>query len=146
MYRRAMDVGAAARAWVDAWSAGWAAHDPDVIAARYADECEFRSHPFREPLSGREGARRYAEEAFAEERSAISSFAEPIVAADGRAAVEYRARITTIDGKTATLFRRNRPPLRTGRPRARTPRLLGDDRTVLIGSDAEKGGRTRPLT
>jgi uncharacterized protein (TIGR02246 family) len=103
MYRRAMDVGAAARAWVDAWSAGWATHDPDAIAARYADECEFRSHPFREPLSGREGARRYAEEAFAEERSAVSSFAEPIVAADGRAAVEYRAKITTNDGKTATL-------------------------------------------
>ncbi len=98
-----MEVGAAARAWVDAWSAGWATHDPDVRAARYADECEFRSHPFREALSGREGARRSAEEAFAEERSAISSFADPIVAADGRAAVEYRAAITAIDGRTATL-------------------------------------------
>jgi ketosteroid isomerase-like protein len=103
MYRRAMDVGAAAREWVDAWSQGWAAHDPDVIAARYGDDCEFRSHPFREPLSGREGARRYAEQAFAEEHSAVSSFAEPIVAADGRAAVEYRATIRTIDGRTTML-------------------------------------------
>ena len=103
MYRPTMDVELAARAWVEAWSAGWAKHDPDVIAARYAEDCEFRSHPFRERLRGREGARRYAERAFAEERAAISSFAEPIVAADGRAAVEYRATITTTDGLTAAL-------------------------------------------
>jgi len=103
MYRPTMDVELAARAWVEAWSAGWAEHDPDVIAARYAEDCEFRSHPFREPLSGREGASRYAERAFAEERAAISSFAQPIVAADGRAAVEYRATITMIDGGEATL-------------------------------------------
>ena len=98
-----MDVGEAARAWIEAWSTGWAAHDAAVIAARYTDDCEFRSHPFREPLSGREGARRYAEQAFAEERSAVSSFGEPIVAEEGRAAVEYRATITTVDGRTATL-------------------------------------------
>lgn len=102
-YGSTVDIDAAARAWVDAWSEGWAAHDPDLIASRYAEDCEFRSHPFREPLIGREGARRYAEQAFAEERSAVSSFADPIVAADGRAAVEYRATITAIDGRTATL-------------------------------------------
>jgi uncharacterized protein (TIGR02246 family) len=98
-----MDVEAAARAWVQAWSTGWAAHDADVIATRYADDCEFRSHPFREALSGRDGARRYAEQAFSEERSAVSTFAEPIVSPDARAAVEYRATITTIDGKTTKL-------------------------------------------
>jgi ketosteroid isomerase-like protein len=98
-----MDPIAAADAWVEAWSRGWDAHDPDVIAARYADDCEFRSHPFREPLHGRDGARRYADQVFAEERSAISSFSEPIVGRDGRAAVEYRATITTIGGKTMTL-------------------------------------------
>jgi uncharacterized protein (TIGR02246 family) len=98
-----MDVGSAARAWVQAWSIGWAAHDADVIAARYADDCEFLSHPFREPLVGREGARRYAEQAFSEERSAVSTFSDPIVSGDDRAAVEYRATITTIDGRTSTL-------------------------------------------
>jgi hypothetical protein len=59
-----------------------------LIASRYAEDCEFRSDPFREPLIGRESARQYAEQAFAEERSAVSSFTEPIVAPDGRVAVE----------------------------------------------------------
>lgn len=102
-YRRSMDAKSAAQAWVQAWSEGWAGHDADVIAARYAEDCEFRSHPFREPLVGREGARTYAEEAFAEERSAVSSFREPILGRDGRAAVEYTATITTTDGRTAAL-------------------------------------------
>jgi hypothetical protein len=82
---------------------GWIEHDADVIAARYADKCEFRSHPFRDAVHGREGARRYALEAFTEERSARPSFGEPIVAPDGRAAVEYRAEITTPDGANVTL-------------------------------------------
>jgi uncharacterized protein (TIGR02246 family) len=98
-----MDAGAAARAWVEAWSKGWATHDPTLIAARYAEDCEFRSHPFRASLHGRAGARAYAEQAFAEERSSIASFHDPIVGADGRAAVEYRATIMTTDGKTAAL-------------------------------------------
>jgi ketosteroid isomerase-like protein len=98
-----MDALAAARAWVEAWSQGWATHDADVIAARYAEECEFRSHPFRGTLYGRAGARAYAEQAFAEERSAVASFQDPIVGAGGRVAVEYRATITTTDEKTATL-------------------------------------------
>ncbi len=67
--------------------AGWIGHDADVIASRYAEECEFRSHPFREAVHGRDGAR----------------FGEPIVAPDGRAGVEYRAEITTPDGDNVTL-------------------------------------------
>jgi len=82
---------------------GWIGHDADVIASRYADECEFQSHPFREAVHGREGARQYARQAFTEERSARPSFGEPIVAPDGRAAVEYRAEITTPDGDEVTL-------------------------------------------
>ena len=98
-----MDPREAARAWVDAWVGGWIGHDADVIASRYADECEFRSHPFREAVHGREGARQYALQAFTQERSAQPSFREPIVAPDGRAAVEYRAEITTSDDDEVTL-------------------------------------------
>jgi hypothetical protein len=83
--------------------AGWIDHDADAIASRYADECEFRSHPFREALHGREGARQYALQAFAQERSARPSFGEPVVAPDGRAAIEYRAEITTSDDDEVTL-------------------------------------------
>jgi hypothetical protein len=98
-----VDAREAARAWVDAWMGGWIGHNADVIASRYAEECEFRSHPFREAVHGPEGARQYALQAFAEERSARPKFGEPIVAPDGRAAVEYRAEITTPDGEEVTL-------------------------------------------
>jgi nuclear transport factor 2 (NTF2) superfamily protein len=98
-----MDPAEAARAWVRAWRTGWLAHDPDVIAARYAEGCDFRSHPFRDALVGRDGARTYVTGAFAEERSADPTFADPIVMQDGRAAVEYRARIVTTTGARVTL-------------------------------------------
>jgi uncharacterized protein (TIGR02246 family) len=98
-----MDAAEAARLWVDAWTRGWRTHDADTIAARYAESCQFLSHPFHEALRGREGARQYAVQAFAEERTAEPTFAAPIVDRDGRAAVEYRAVITMNDGQEAQL-------------------------------------------
>jgi hypothetical protein len=98
-----MDSAQAARLWVDAWARGWIAHDADLVASQYSDTCEFGSHPFRERLQGREGARQYAVQVFAEERSARPSFVAPVVGEDGRAAVEYRADITTIAGQETQL-------------------------------------------
>jgi nuclear transport factor 2 (NTF2) superfamily protein len=98
-----MEPNDAARAWVDAWMQGWLGHDADVIASRYAESCEFRSHPFREAVRGRERARSYALQAFAEERGAEPTFGEPIVDPDGRAAVEYRADIKALGGKELRL-------------------------------------------
>jgi ketosteroid isomerase-like protein len=92
-----------ARAWVEAWKDGWARHDPDVIAARYAPDCRFRSWPFRDLEHGRGAARAYAALSFEEEESARFTFGEPIVGPDGRAAVEYRCVITAPDGSEATL-------------------------------------------
>jgi nuclear transport factor 2 (NTF2) superfamily protein len=92
-----------ARAWVEAWKDGWARHDPDVIAARYAPDCRFRSEPFRDLEHGRVSAHAYATHSFEEERSARFTFAEPIVGPDGRAAVEYRAVITAPDGSDTTI-------------------------------------------
>ena len=92
-----------ARAWVEAWKDGWARHDPEVIAARYAPDCRFRSEPFRDLERGRAAAHAYATHSFEEERGARFTFAEPIVGADGRAAVEYRAVITAPDGTDTTI-------------------------------------------
>lgn len=91
-----------ARAWVQAWQAGWANHDPEVIAARYADDCRFRSEPFRALEHGRASALAYATHSFEEESRATFTFGEPIVASDGRAAVEYRAVIWPTDGGEPT--------------------------------------------
>ena len=85
-----MDAEAAARRWIDAWSRGWAASDPDTVASAYAEEAVFRSHPFREPHLGRTGARDYAQWAFEEEETVEFRFGEPVVGGD-RAAVEYWA-------------------------------------------------------
>ncbi len=103
MRRDPLDAQEAAKTWVDAWSTGWMDHDPDVIAERYSEECEFVSHPFRDPLRGSAGARTYAAQVFAEERSARFRFADPIVGTDGRAAVEYWAIVTGLDGEVITL-------------------------------------------
>ena len=99
-----MDTETAARAWVDAWTRGWRAHDPAVIAERYADTAVLRSAPFREPRLGGSGVASYAAEAFADEGSAEFRFAAPIVGRQGRVAVEYWAVVTTPDGRQATLF------------------------------------------
>jgi nuclear transport factor 2 (NTF2) superfamily protein len=93
----------AAVAWVEAWSEGWPRHDPDVIAARYAADCTFRSQPFRPADRGREAVREYARAVFEQERSARFAFAAPIVGQDGRAAVEYRAVITPVSGPVVTI-------------------------------------------
>jgi hypothetical protein len=92
----------AARAWVEAWTEGWDRHDPDVIARRYAPDCRFRSLPFRAEGRGPGAVLAYTTEAFADEGSARFAFGQPIVAPDGRAAVEYRAVIIPSDGGTET--------------------------------------------
>ena len=93
----------AARAWVAAWTDGWARHDADAIAARYALDCTFRSQPFRPVAQGRAAAGGWVRGVFAEERSARFVFGDPIVSPDGRAAVEYRAVITATGGTDSTL-------------------------------------------
>ncbi|HEX6681067.1 MAG TPA: nuclear transport factor 2 family protein [Gaiellaceae bacterium] len=87
-----MDVDSAARAWAQGWARAWRATDPDAVAELYADDCVFRSHPFREPHLGRAGAREYAARAFAAEEGApeLVRFGEPIAETDA-AAVEYWA-------------------------------------------------------
>jgi ketosteroid isomerase-like protein len=93
-----VDAQAAARAWVEGWTTGWENADPERIAALYADDAVFRSHPFREP---ERSARDYALRAFADEDCLECRFAEPHVAGDW-AAVEYWA-ILSADGDVETL-------------------------------------------
>jgi ketosteroid isomerase-like protein len=85
-----VDAEAAARKWVEGWSEGWAAADPDRIAELYAEDAVFVSQPFREPHRGRVGVREYARWAFEDEETLDFAFGEPVAGSD-RAAVEYRA-------------------------------------------------------
>lgn len=101
------DARTAARRWADTWARAWPTKDVAAIAALYAPDADFRSHPFREP----EDARAYVRRVFAEEEGkAECRFGEPLVDAD-RAAVEYRAVLvyggkeTTLAGTTLLRFR-----------------------------------------
>jgi hypothetical protein len=92
-----VDTQAAVSRWIEGWTRGWAAHDPEPIAGLYAPDAVFVSQPFREPQAP--GA--YAAWAFADEESAEFRFGEPVVG-DGRAAVEYWA-VIHAEGREQTL-------------------------------------------
>jgi SnoaL-like domain len=70
----------------------------DAIAALYADDAVFYSHPFR----AREVPREYVAWAFADQAAAECRFGEPVV--DGsRAAVDWWAAVTGRDGAVQSL-------------------------------------------
>jgi ketosteroid isomerase-like protein len=42
------------QAWLDRYVAAWASYDPDAIRALFAEDAEYRYHPWDEPTRGRE--------------------------------------------------------------------------------------------
>jgi SnoaL-like domain len=96
-----MDPRDAANRWRDTWLRSWPTHDADAIAATYASDHVYRSHPFREPEIG--GALGYISRAFADEDLGTECwFADPIV--DGsRAVVQYWAVLREPGGSPQTL-------------------------------------------
>jgi ketosteroid isomerase-like protein len=97
-----MELEAAVRAWIEGWSRAWAAADADAVAALYAEDAVYRTHPFREAHRGPAGARAYARDSFASETLVACRFGEPVVA-HSRAAVEYWATLITGDGEDVTI-------------------------------------------
>lgn len=89
-----MTVEAAARRWAQTWSKAWPAKDAQTISGLYAQGARYRSHPFREPKIGPQGAQEYAEWAFSDEEAIACWFGEPI-SSGPRAAVEWWAVIVT---------------------------------------------------
>jgi ketosteroid isomerase-like protein len=135
-----------ARAWVAAWSDGWARPDAEAVAARYAPDCQFRSHPFRDVEHGRAAALAYAASSFEQERSARFFFGEPIVTPDGRAAVEYRAVITPSDGGPDTTIHgvsllRIGPDGLVAEHRDCWTELEGDHGVALVREDMQESTR-----
>ena len=93
-----MEATAAARRWADVWSRAWPRADTDAIAALYADDAVFYSHPFR----ARQTPAEYVAWAFGEQAAAECRFGEPVAAGD-RAAVDWWAVITDRDGSRQTV-------------------------------------------
>ena len=93
-----MDVTAAAQRWAGVWERAWALADVDAIAALYAEDAVFRSHPFRD----RQAPAEYVAWAFGEQSAAECRFGEPVAAGE-RAAVDWWAVITDRDGSEQTV-------------------------------------------
>ena len=64
----------AGKRWAEAYERAWRAGDGEAAAALYAEDCTFRSHPFRELEDARAYMRRVVPEAEAPE----VWFGEPI--------------------------------------------------------------------
>jgi ketosteroid isomerase-like protein len=127
-----MDTRDAARRWADAWEHAWREHDAEALRAVYAEDCVFRSHPFREPYLGADGVVAYARWAFESELSADARFGEPVVDGD-RAVVDYWALCVGTDGAEETIA-------------GCSVLRFGDDGTVLEQRDywAAGGGHHPP--
>jgi ketosteroid isomerase-like protein len=80
------------------WVRAWPAADVQAIAALYAPDAVFHSHPFRDGQSPEE----YLEWAFADQAEADCRFGEPVVGGD-RAAVAWWGVITSKDGSVETV-------------------------------------------
>jgi ketosteroid isomerase-like protein len=88
----------AARRWADEYRRAWLAGDAEAAGALYAEDCVYRSQPFREL----EDARAYARWAYEEAAARDVWFGEPIEEGD-RAVVEYWATLVSSDGDETTL-------------------------------------------
>ena len=102
-----MDVRDAATRWGETWALCWTRGETAAIAALYAPDAAYRSHPHRDPESG--GAAAYVTRTFAGESAVECCFGEPI-AMGTRAAVEWWASLVegereiTLSGTTILTF------------------------------------------
>jgi ketosteroid isomerase-like protein len=96
-----VDPADAARRWAETWEAGWRTHDVAAIVALYAEDCAYRSHPFRQVHQGRGGAVDYLTTAFSTEQDPDPHFAVVAVQGD-RATVEWWCTALD-DGQPVTL-------------------------------------------
>ncbi|MEU6065520.1 nuclear transport factor 2 family protein [Streptomyces sp. NPDC047082] len=85
-----MDTREAAERFVRVWERAWAAHDVDALLELYAEDCEHRSMPFREPHRGRRELAAYLRWSFTEERVTDVRFSPPVVGQNGVAVAEFR--------------------------------------------------------
>ena len=83
--------------WARVWEQAWRERDPQAIGALYADDCIFRTHPFREA----ENPLAYVSRELPNESDVEARFGRPVVDGD-RAAVEWWATLLE-EGRQITL-------------------------------------------
>jgi ketosteroid isomerase-like protein len=90
------------REWIEAYAAAWESADPEGAAFLFTDDAEYRSHPLREPHTGREGVREYWAGVTAAQQDVRVRMGEPIVHGR-RAAVEWWTTMVDAGGVDRTL-------------------------------------------
>ena len=98
------------QAWLGRYVAAWASYDPDAVRALFAEDAEYRYHPWDEPTRGREAIVRD----WLEPSGAVSSRDEPGTwdahyepyAVDGLRAVAIGETVYYADATHATELRR----------------------------------------
>ena len=88
----------AAKRWAEAYERAWRAGNGEAAAALYAEDCVFRSHPFREL----EDARAYIQQVTIEAEAPEVWFGEPIEQGD-RAAIEWWALLVEPNGDESSI-------------------------------------------
>jgi nuclear transport factor 2 (NTF2) superfamily protein len=83
--------------WARVWEQAWRERDPQAIGTLYADDCIFRTHPFREA----ENPLAYVSRELPNESDVEARFGRPVVDGD-RAAVEWWATLLE-EGRQITL-------------------------------------------
>ncbi len=87
--------------WIEAYRRAWEDRDDEALGALFTRDAVYRSHPFRDPLRGREAIRAYWRDATGPLTSAAVEFGMPVT--DGpRTAVEWWA-ILRDEQATSTL-------------------------------------------
>ena len=95
-----MDDGAA-RDWIDAYGDAWRRGDDAAVAALFASDAVYRSHPFRPPTVGTEALRDYWRSSTATQEQLDLRFGDPLVRGR-RVVVEWWAAMRD-DGRDITL-------------------------------------------
>jgi len=112
--------------WIKAYGRAWEDRDDDAVGELFAPGAIYRSHPFREPLRGRDAIRTYWRQATGSLTGISLTFGRPIT--DGaHTSVEWWA-ILRSDQGTATLSGALNLAVRPGRPLRGTPRILAPRR------------------
>jgi hypothetical protein len=92
-----MDVGS----WLEAYRHAWEEADADAAAALFTEHGTYRSNIFQEPYEGRDGVRRYWEEATATQEDVRVVMGRPFADGD-RVAAEFWTTMRN-DGADITL-------------------------------------------
>jgi len=87
--------------WIKAYGRAWEDRDDHAVGELFTPDATYRSHPFREPLRGRDAIRAYWRQATGSLTSASLTFGRPITEG-AHTAVEWWAILRSGQG-TATL-------------------------------------------